>query len=170
MASENWIRSDNFIDNSTDDNYKLAFEIFNEFDSRLMNSKEDADILEYYNFFNPFKEAYDESYVLLNHLNSTSPSNTLNIKQLIERLRGIEIQKWDVAIQTIYTRESANYKSILPHFRHPFQNGAINKRVDSLKNLIIAMEGDIKLSEIRLEVEEFYSSLILAIESKNYNF
>ena len=170
MASQNWIRSDNFIDNSTNDNYKLANEIFNEFDSRLMNSKEDIDILEYYNFFNPFNEAYERSYSLVSNLTSSSPGNTLAVKQLIERLRGIEIQKWDIAIQTIYTRESSNYKSILPHFRHPFQNGSIIKRVDSLKNLIIALEGDAKLSDIRLEVEEFYSLLNIAIQKQELQF
>ena len=170
MSNQNWLRSDNFIDNSTNDNYKLANEIFNEFDSRLMNSKEDIDILEYYNFFNPFMEAYDKSYVLVSSLNSSSPGNTLLVKQLIERLRSSEIQKWDIAIQTIYIRESSNYKSILPHFRHPFQAGSINNRLESLHNLMIALEGDVKLAGLRLDVVEFYSILNMAVQKQELQF
>ena len=170
MATTTWIRSDNFIDNCTDENYTLAFEIFNEIDARLRNSIDDTDILEYYNFFKPFKEAYEDKFLLWKSLNSSSAGNTFAVKQKIERLRGIEIQKWDVAIQGTYTRDTSTYMSLLPHFRQPFQNGAIELRITSLENLIIAMGDDVKLAAIKLEVEDFLSSLKLAKKKQESQF
>jgi len=170
MTTQGWIRSDNFIDNCTNENYVLAKEIFNYFDSRLLGGIEDADILEFYNFFKPINDDYNNAYNLWSSLNSSSPSNTAGVKQQVESLRGTEIQKWDVSIQSIYPRNTSMYKTLLPHFRKPFQNGAIESRISALKNLIVAIGGDVKLTVVKEAVENFLASLTIAIENQENQF
>ena len=170
MNTQDWIRSDNFIDNCTDENYALAKEIYNYFDTRLLGGINDPDILEYYNFFKPFNDDYNNAYKLWSSLNSSSPANTVGVKQQTERLRGTDIQKWDVAIQAIYPRDTSMYKTLLPHFRKPFQNGSIESKISALKNLIEAIGDDVKLATVKLDVENFLSSLTLAIENQENQF
>ena len=170
MAMQTWIRSENFVDTSTIDNHLLAFDIFDEFATNLFGGIIDSDILEYYNFFLPYKTKYIDSFNVWNSLNSSSPSNTLGVKLLVVQLRGIEIQKWDIAIQGFYPRETSMYVKLFPHFRKDFQNGAVELRVKEVRNLILAIGDDVDLALIKTDVQTFLDLLTAAMTKQESQF
>ena len=159
----NWPKTDNFIKTAANRNYIGAKGIFSSFDERLFNGKDDADVLTYYDEFNPYFLTFSGYYSVWDSLRSSSPGNTLGVVQLIELLSGTKIKAWDIAIQVIYNNTTPQYKSLLPHHRTPFQSGQVDQRVSSLKNLLIAIGTDASLSTIKTNISLFLTQLNAAI-------
>ncbi len=159
----NWSRTDNFIKIAVTKSYIGAKDIFTSFDERLLNGKDDAEVLTYYNDFNPYFLTFKSCYSIWDSLRSSNPGNTLGLLQLLEILAGTKIKAWDIALQNIYNNETTQYKSILPHHRTPFQSGQVNKRVTALENLIIALGTDASLATLKTSVSAFLTQLNAAI-------
>jgi|GEM_PF-980279 len=170
MATQTWIRSENFIDKSTEDNCLLARDIFNEITVSLLAGIADADILEYYEFFLPYNTDYRSSFLKWSVLISGSPGNTLGVKQLVEQLRGTEIQKWDVAVQHFYSRDTSTYLKLFPKFRKPYQNGAVEIRKKTVETLISAIGDDANLVSLKSDVQTFFDLLTAAIDKQEGQF
>ena len=109
MATQSWIRSENFIDTATEESYIIAKEIFTQFEVNLRSGIADADLLEYYNYFVPINAKYTTVYGVLSALNSSSPANTFDVNNKVAQLRRTEIRLWDVAIQVFYNRDTVMY-------------------------------------------------------------
>ena len=170
MSDQTWIRSENFIDSSTIESITLAKEIYNSFTAQLLSGIADADILEYYNFFLTYNTDYDAKYLLWNSLGSSSPGNTLGVKQLVVKLRGTEIRRWDVIIQGFYPRKTVMYKHLLPHCRMDFQNGAIDLRVEAIVNLIDAIGDDTNLASLKIDIQAYLDLLTAAMDKQSSHF
>ncbi len=170
MSDQTWIRSENFIDSSTIESITLAEEIYTSFTAKLLGGIADADLLECYNFFLPYNTDYVNALNLWSGLDSSSPGNTLGVKQLVVKLRGTEIRRWDVDIQSFYPRKSVEYVHLLPHCRKDFQNGAIGERKKAIVNLIEAIADDVNLASLKVEVQTFLDLLTAAIEKQEGQF
>ncbi len=170
MATQSWIRSENFIDTATEESYIIAKEIYDQFEVNLLSGIADPDLLEYYTYYKPINDKYGEAYQTLASLNSSGPGNTLDIKIKVAQLRGTEIKRWDVQIQSLYERGSVMYTSLLPKFRKPFQQGSIEKRTKAIENLIAAMGDDVSLASIKTDVQTFFDLWQDAIKTQNTHF
>lgn len=170
MATQSWIRSENFIDTATEESHVVAKEIFDQFEVNLRSGIADPDLLEYYTYYKPFNDKYGKAYQTLDFLNSSGPANTLDIKIKVAQLRGTEIKRWDVLIQSLYERGTVMYTKLLPNYRKPFQQGGIEERTKAIKNLIAAMGNDVSLASIKTEVETFYNLWCEAIKTQDTHF
>ncbi len=170
MATQSWIRSENFIDTATEESYIIAKEIFDQFEVNLRSGIADPDLLEYYTYYKPINDKYGKAYQTLSALNSSGPANTLDIKNKVAQLRGTEIKRWDVLIQSIYERGSVMYTTLLPKFRKPFQQGGIEERTKAIENLIIAMGDDVSLASIKTDVVAFNDLWVEAIKTQDTHF
>ena len=170
MATQSWIRSENFIDTATEESYITAKEIFTQFEANLKSGIEDSDLLEYYTYFEPINDKYNVAYLALSALNSSSPANTFDVNKKVAQLRGTEIRHWDVAIQKIYERGTVNYTSLLPKFRKPFQQGAIEERKNAIVVLLAAIGDDANLASLKIDIQTFLNLWKGSLEKQDNQF
>ena len=170
MATASWIRSENFIDTATEESSISAKEIFNQFNINLRSGITDPDLLAYYNYFEPINDKYNVAYLALDSLKSGSPANTFDLNNKIAQLRGIEIRTWDVAIQGYYERGSVMYKTLLPNFRQPFQQGSIAERKKAIVVLIEAIGDDANLASLKVDIQSFLDKWVASRTKQDTQF
>ncbi len=159
-----WPRAENFILYLTDGNYFKAKAIFGRHDSMLEAGVADKDINTIFTFFHPFYVSYDNIYQTWSALRSSNSGNTKAVVNLVEELSGIQIRKWDVAIQGVFDLNSIEYKKILPNRRKPFQNGSVSNRVIELGNLSVALGKISALDPVAKQVAAFLDDMKSAIK------
>lgn len=162
MSDKTFLRYQNFIENVTFDNDKLALEIFNQHDSLLHGGIASADILLMYNFFHPFKMTYSDAYTAWTTLRGQGTGGTQSFTDLLNNLSSVRIRKWDIAVQQIYDQSTPAYRNLLPNRRKPFQTGTYGSRINAVSSFLTAITDDAALFDLQDEVTIFLGQLVAA--------
>ena len=160
--STNWLRSDDFFNNTTDGNYLLAKKIFDSYDLKLLSGIADPAVQTLYTDNHVICSAYDAAYSVWDVLRSTNKGVTHSAALLLDQLMSTKAKAWDTAIQQVYTQDTSNYISLMPNHRIPFQTGTGLSRVIAVENLVSAIGTDPLLSAIKTSVQTFLTQLLAA--------
>jgi hypothetical protein len=114
----------------------------------------------------PPVEAYDDAYTAWQSQQGTQKGQTKSLSDLLDSLRGNEIETWDLAIQQVYRQETPQYISLLPHHRAPFQSGRQQDRIAAVAALSLTLEKYPALQTLKVQIDAFYDSLVQANKSQ----
>ena len=167
MADYVWFRTVNFFTPIIQESYVGAEAIFEFTDKALFNAIADPAILAIYDVYNPLRVKFAADYLVWGTLRSGTPGKTLSITQLLDDLSSTHIREWDLDIQSVYNIKTAQYKTLLPHRRTPFQSGKIAERTKSLHILLAAIGTDASLATVKGLITTFVGLLTTAIDKQS---
>lgn len=161
MAQSTWSYLQNPFDNVTRNSQKLMFMMATDhFDKLAARAPGDAFIADLYNTGKPFFDAFRAQYSKGGNDGATYQMYTQLTEELLSQLSGTLARRWDVQIQVQFDSTSAQYKSLLPNGRGPFQMGAYDLRIQEVNNLSQRLAPHPTLAALRAEVDAFYAQLI----------
>ncbi len=114
----------------------------------------------------PPVDEYDSAYVTWLSLQGAQKGQTRSLTDLLDDLRGTEIQAWDRAIQNVYLPGTPQYIALLPRHRTPFQSGSQQDRITAVGALSLATGKDDKLKDLHDKINAFYDELVTANNSQ----
>ncbi|MEI8204774.1 MAG: hypothetical protein WCH34_17275 [Bacteroidota bacterium] len=117
-------------------------------------------------FFGPIYTAYHAfhvdfmaAYDAWTAQKATQKGKTVTLVDLLAVLSSTKIVDWDITIQQEYKRGTAEYTTLLPFFREPFQGGKQVNIIKSVKSLSTNLDFYPTLSSLKTEVDGFYAQL-----------
>lgn len=114
----------------------------------------------------PPVDEYDQTYVTWLSQQGMQKGKTRSLTDLLNDLRGTQVQEWDLAIQNVYRQNTPPYIALMPRHRTPFQQGTQQERISAVGALSLAIGKDPKLQSLKASVDEFYDELVTANNSQ----
>ena len=155
--------------NCSKKSFKRAVKLSTYTDSQLYSRRTDA-------FYGPIYTAYHPLHVLLLAAYNTwkaqgnvQISSTFTVKQLIRQLSSTKIALWDLQIQNVYPKGSAEYILLMAHGRKPYQTGAALERINTVAQLIQNLTGIAALSSTLTDVTTFWNNISTAETAQSGN-
>jgi hypothetical protein len=158
-----WSFTNNPFASATEGNFQNALKISFFHDIALHAARDDPFFMDLYLKYHPVHLALEEAVLkLLGHA-GIQQSQTLSLNQLLHLLSGSKIEQWDIKIQNQYQQDTIIYKTLLPHYRKPFQHGSQLERIGAVNVLGLAIGTDTNLAEVKADVDSFYNMLDAAM-------
>jgi len=162
MATRKWHYSENQFNNCSKSNFKRMDIISSDHDSNLNSYPDDPAIVDLFNYFHPYRLTYRSAYSFWTSSRALNEGATLLFENLIRELSGTKIEDWDIQIQTIYKRDTPQYKALLNNYRVPFQSGPYNTRINELFALINNIGTDASLAAVKTDIVAFTDEIVAA--------
>ena len=159
MANSNWYQFRNFFDNVTKGSFRRMNVMARDHHDKLkaVAAIEPA-VNDYYQYFLPYYNHFIDVYSKYHSIKGFSKGYTMRVEnKFIDLIQ--KIKTWDIKIQNYYMAETPEYAIILPNRRSPFQIGSYESRIAQLHTLIKTLESFPDLSDVKLEVEAFYTEI-----------
>ena len=162
---KNWQYLSNQFVNATKNSFKKAVIISRYHDSVLATAASlptpDPDMVLLYDRYNPLHETLSLAYNSWRAQGGTQQGSTLSLAQLINLLPE-KIFNWQSRVGVIYASSSAQFKTLFPNGRAPFNKGSKDLRLDAVDSLAIALGTDPALATLKVDVQAFYAQLLTA--------
>jgi hypothetical protein len=145
-------------------NFTKAFKLSNYHDAYLNRMKNedpaDPDWALLYNRYHPVHLDFVTIDTAWKNAGGQQQGQTLNVDQLLELLNA-KVNKWDALIQseTGFEKGTANYVSIFPQGRYPFNNGGKTERVEAVNVLAMNIAAYPPLNAVKLLVADYFQLL-----------
>ncbi|MEI7485740.1 MAG: hypothetical protein WCK13_13600, partial [Ignavibacteriota bacterium] len=138
--NNNWSHFlDNTFEISTRGSRKLMFSFAMDLDGKLSAFPGDVFIKSTYDEFHPKFTAYWSKFSSYNLSKGSLRSSTVTVSRLFNDLSPKQITAIDVAIQSVFNYETAEYAGLFPEGHKPFYSGERALRLTALKVLQEAM-------------------------------
>lgn len=128
----------------------------------LQSNPGDAFFNERYQQLSPYFTAFNTAYVAKFGNKAQRKGKTLTLNQLFKQLSSTKAHAWDVAIQNVYLKSTAQYLNIFPQGLTPLYSLSIEQSILYLENAVIMSGNDPLLLTVHDEMKHFHLSLINA--------
>lgn len=162
---EDWSYIQNQFYNATKNSYKKFYILSTDHTSALKNNLANATIASLYNRYEPLHSAFETAYIDWKKTNAfkEGATKTVDIKQ---QELGKNISRWDVQIQFVYDKESAEYLTLLPNGYAPFNSGGREQRIAAVRTLADSLVSYPLLSNLQQVVSQFHTDYLLARDAQ----
>lgn len=159
QTAASWSYLNNPFDNVTKRSYKRMMALATDHRDKLKNNCSDPDIDMLYKQFEVKYAAFRRAYDLSHRSAGAYMAATQKVEALFAELSGMQIRKWDIAIQGQYIEGTPEYTDLMPEFRQPFQRGAYDSRLAALRVLAEALGSYPALAPVQQDVQKFSDTL-----------
>lgn len=154
-----WIYLHNTFVSATSQSFKKALIIFEDTIAKLKaESVNDAGVLDMYNDFYPYYEAYKELYQQKVSQLGSYESRTMRFENILAELPQ-QLRVWEGKVRAEYPEDSPEEHEIFPNKRTPFISGAYELRISSIKSLMTTLDNYPLLSNVKTLVETYFNRL-----------
>ncbi|MFH1004684.1 MAG: hypothetical protein V1781_04195, partial [Bacteroidota bacterium] len=157
-----WHYQENQFDNSTKKNFKLMNIINSDHFAKLQSQSADPVILTLLNRTTPLHDAFILKYSSWLSAKALYKGETERVQVMLTDLGNVKSKQWDIQIQIVYPKGSADYIAILPNGRKPLYSGTIDSRISYLQSFIQQLTLYPSLSATKASVQTFYTTLTTA--------
>ena len=162
MSTQTWSPTENQFDNGTKNSKKKMNIISSDHDSKLHAQIGNPLIAVLFSFFHAIRLMYLAKYTQWKSTVAAYHGATVNFEQLIAQLSSTMIEDFDIRIQVLFKRGTAQYAALLPNFRIPFQSGEYDERITALGTLSESLTGIVVLAAVKTDVDAFLLQLTTA--------
>ena len=162
METQTWSPTENQFDNGTKNSKKKMNIISSDHDSKLHAQISNPLIAVLFSFFHAIRLMYLAKYTQWKSTVAAYHGATVNFEQLIAQLSSTMIEDFDIRIQVLFKRGTAQYAALLPNFRIPFQSGEYDERITALGTLSESLTGIVALAAVKTDVDAFLLQLTTA--------
>jgi len=156
MTADLWFYLGNPFDNVTKNSFTLMNLMATDHHDKLFGKAQtDPQILDVYNNFVNAYDNFKNLFVETLELSGKYQAQTQIVEAKLAELSNKKIRRWDIAIQQLFEDDSPEYKSLLPDFRVPFQNGAYEERIKEVKALWRKLAQFAQLNTVEADVKQF---------------
>lgn len=161
--NQKWqIMSNQFIV-ATRNNYKKAYKLSREHDSRLKKRMDDnpgdPDSVTTYDRYHLLHLALETAYTTWKSKGGMQKGDTLNIDQLLAMLPG-KANKFDLKIQAVHDKGSPRYMQLFPQSHKPFYMGTQESMIAAVETLSISIGDEVALAAVKLLVDAALAELM----------
>ncbi len=149
--------------------FKRAVKISTYTDAQLYTRRLDAFYGPLYTEFHPLHVLLLAAYNNWKAQGNVQISSTFTVRQLLAQLSATKIALWDLQIQAVYAKGSAEYILLLAHGHKPYQTGTKLERINTIAQLITNLTGISALSATLTDVTNFYTSINTAETAQSGN-
>lgn len=142
--------------------YKFCYQLT----ENLRANTDDPFFHDKYSQLLPFFTSFSEAYILKYGNKSQHKGDTILLNQLLKELSSTQARAWDVAIQNIFPKKSAEYAKIFPQGVTPLSTLSIEQRIIYLLNAITIARNYTQLATVCDRMNHFYMSLINARDTQ----
>ncbi len=121
----------------------------------LFAKKSDPKVKALYDFYLPIYTAYRERYIFWQLKTKDYRGSSYNLDVLFQDLAGTQINTVDVFLKNIYVTEKANYITLMPNNKGPFQTGRQMDRIWQSEQLADSMLLRNELSPVSQNFKDF---------------
>lgn len=144
----------------TTGNFKRAMLLARDHRDKLSGyALSEPDIAVLYQEFEPVFTAFESAYAKVHTNEGSYRGRTQKLEELSQELSSTHIKQWDIWVQNVYIEGTAEYKTLFPQFRKPFQSGAYELRIDAVRTLAEALTEFPALSNVKAEVDLFLEKI-----------
>ena len=154
---------------ATENSFLKALRASTYHDNALFIEKANPFILSLYTRFHVLHLALRAAFEAWDLQGGQQQGTTLTLQQLMNLLNNTKIRDWDVALQSKYNKTTAEYKTILPNNRAPFQTGTQLERLTAVKVLSDAVGNYPSLAELKTDIDTFNTQLKTAYDLQKGN-
>ena len=156
MTLDLWFYLGNPFDNVTKNSFTLMNLMATDHHDKLYGKAQtDQQIADIYNNFVSAYDNFKNLFVETVELSGKYQAQTQIVEEKLAELSAKKIRRWDIAIQQFFEDDSPEYKSLLPDFRVPFQNGAYEERIKEVKALWRKLSQFSQLANVEADVKQF---------------
>lgn len=166
MSTQTWSPTENQFDNGTKNSKKKMNILSSDHDSKLHAQMSNPLIAVLFSFFNPIRLMYLAKYTQWKSTVAAYHGATIAFEQLIAQLSSTMIEDFDIRIQVVFKRGTAQYAALLPNFRGPFQTGEYDERITALGTLSQSLTGIVPLAAVKADVDAFLLQLTTARDTQ----
>ncbi len=156
----------NVIEIATGSSFRLALRVSRIHYNALQANIADAVVLALYNAYKPFHLAYLAKYGAWKAQLGIQKGLTAALYEMFAQLGFEKINAWDVAIASVYAKGTVRYQQMFPNGHGPFQHGTQDEKVEAINSLSIAIGADVALAAVKLDVDNFYIAITLAVDTQ----
>jgi len=149
--------------------FKRAVKLSTYTDAQLYSRRADP-------FYGPLYTSYHPLHLLLLAAYNTWKAqgnvqigSTFTVKQLLAQLSATKVALWDLAIQAVYPKGTAEYLVLMAHDRKPYQSGTKLERLNTVAQLMQNLAGITALAATLTDVTAFWTSLSTAEAAQSGN-
>jgi len=150
---------------ATRNNFKKAFKLSREHDSRLKKrmdeNPDDTDYPIAYNRYHVFHLELVTAYNHWKNQGGMQKGDTISLEQLLNMLPK-RINKLDLKIQPIHEKGSSRYTQLFPNAHIPFYSGTQDTKISAVKTLSLAIGSELALAPAKIDVDIIYTELLAA--------
>lgn len=157
-AVSTWYYVRNPFDNVTKNSYKRMVLLSRDTHDKLLQRSSDPDILPLYNTYLPKYQAFNQTYTQLQSNWGMYQAATLRTENLFLELSR-KSKRWEAMVMVQYDDRSAEYLSLFPNNKIPFQSGAYDMRLEALSTLELSLGNYADLSAVLAEVTLFRADI-----------
>ena len=162
-----WPYFENPFLNCAKKSYKKAVKISTYTDGQLFARRLDPIYTPLYAAYHPLHLLLLAAYNKWKAENDVQISTTVTITDLLKKLSSIKILAWDLTIQAVYIKGSAEYVLLMAHGHKPFQTGTKLERINTVAQLKEKLVGIVPLATLETEVSAFLNNLTDAETSQS---
>lgn len=160
-----WPFSNNPFLSATRKSYSRALVIGTFTDAALFANLSDPVFLALYNMYHPIFTAFETDYGKWHSSLGIKMGSTIGLRDLMKELV-VKARKWDVTIQNVFAFDTAEYKTLMPHGRTPFNRGKHLSKIESVAVLETNLAGKPALAALHTEVSSFHAALNDALSNQ----
>ncbi|MEI8202702.1 MAG: hypothetical protein WCH34_06795 [Bacteroidota bacterium] len=157
-----WLYLSNQFLIATRRNFRKAYKLSREHDSRVKNALDnnpaDEDYQIIYNRYHPLHEDLSVHYSNWASKGGMQKGDTLNLKQLLKLLPA-KMHRIDVRIQIVHEPETQAYEKLFPQMHKPFYSGTQDSRILAVKTLITTIGDEVALAAVKADLIIIYNAL-----------
>ena len=154
-----WQYLQNQFANATRDNYKKAIKLSNYHDADLNTKRADEPLLDpIYDRYHPLHVTLVSEYNKWKSAGGSQKGKTSALDQLLDTTY-LNMNAWDVTVQTHYAKGTPAYIAIFPDGRKPFTKGNVDDRINAYDTLAKNMLPYVPLAALMAVVAAAYTAL-----------
>lgn len=151
---------------ATETSFPLAQVISNYHLSALNVAKSDPYFLSLYEVYLPLNEAYEKAFAKWKAKHRQQTGHTLSLNQLLEGLTE-KVNDWELAIRAVHKKDTPAFRALLGGGHDPFTKGSQTSRIAAVTSLGENLTGNVVLSNLKADVDEYAGLLSEALHSKD---
>lgn len=128
-------------------------------DKLFQQQTTDTELVPLYGYVSTAFKTFEDFYSELHNNEAFYKGNTQMLETMMRELSSNKIRQWDVQIQNVFMNDTPQYTMLLPQNRQPFQKGAYEMRLDTLRTFSKSLARFTELSSIKDDADLFLSKI-----------
>lgn len=165
-----WPYFENPFLNCAKKSFKKAVKISSYTDAQLFARRLDPFYAPLYANYHPLHVLLLAAYNIWKAQRNVQISKTFTITDLLKQLSSTKVPAWDLTIQGVYNKKTAEYLVLMAHGHKPYQTGSRLERINTVEQLKVNLTGIVPLAALETDVSNFADDLTNAETAQSGSF
>ena len=154
-----WLYLNNPFMIAAQKSYRQGLKLSTYYDAQLQANVADPFFADLYTIYHPLHLDLSDAYSNWLAQGGTLKGETLTVDQLLKLMSPTKVNEWEHTVAGVYTKGTPQYVALFPRGRRPFNTGAKEIRIATLKQFSTNLTGIAALAVLKVDVDNFLDQL-----------